>query len=52
LWKCRGVELNNIFVEGIQRAGKSTLLNRLKKNMPAYKVYKEGDIIKRERIDE
>jgi adenylate kinase len=36
--------LNNIFVEGIQGAGKSTLLNKLQKNMPAYKVYREGDI--------
>lgn len=37
-------ELNNIFVEGIQGAGKSTLLNKLQKNMPEYKVYREGDI--------
>ena len=36
--------MNNIFVEGIQGAGKSTLLNKLQKNMPEYKVYREGDI--------
>ncbi len=36
--------MKNIFVEGIQGAGKSTLLNQLQKNMPEYKVYREGDI--------
>ena len=36
--------MNNIFVEGIQGAGKSTLLNQLQKNIPEYKVYREGDI--------
>jgi len=40
----RGLNLKNIFIEGIQGAGKSTLLNELHKNIPEYKVYREGDL--------
>lgn len=34
----------NIFIEGLQGMGKSTLLQRLSKRLPEYRVYREGDI--------
>lgn len=34
----------NIFIEGIQGTGKSTLSSRLAKELPDYHVYHEGDI--------
>lgn len=34
----------NIFVEGIQGTGKSTLVNRLSRKYPEYHAYREGDI--------
>lgn len=34
----------NIFIEGIQGTGKSTLSSRLAKELPEYHVYHEGDI--------
>lgn len=34
----------NIFIEGIQGTGKSTLSRRLAKELPEYHVYHEGDI--------
>lgn len=34
----------NIFIEGLQGTGKSTLLNRLSQKYPDYKAYREGDI--------
>lgn len=34
----------NIFIEGIQGMGKSTLSNRLAQNLKEYQVYHEGDI--------
>ena len=33
----------NCFIEGIQGAGKSTLVNRLAEKMPQYHVFREGD---------
>ena len=33
----------NYFVEGIQGAGKSTLVSRLAKHFPRYRVFREGD---------
>ena len=33
----------NYFVEGIQGAGKSTLVGRLAEHFPKYRVYREGD---------
>jgi len=36
-------ELKNIFIEGIQGMGKSTLLNQLYKEFPELKVCREGD---------
>ena len=35
--------MTNIFVEGIQGAGKSTLVNQLQKALPGIKVCREGD---------
>lgn len=35
---------HNIFVEGLQGTGKTTLLDRLSKAFPKYHVYKEGDV--------
>lgn len=32
-----------IFVEGLQGAGKSTMVNRLSQKNPEYTVYREGD---------
>lgn len=34
----------NIFIEGMQGTGKTTLLTGLEKNLPGYKAYREGDI--------
>jgi len=34
----------NIFIEGLQGTGKSTLLNRLAREWPEYHVYREGDL--------
>jgi deoxyadenosine/deoxycytidine kinase len=34
---------NSFFVEGLQGAGKSTLVNRLSEKYPNYKVFREGD---------
>lgn len=34
----------NIFIEGIQGAGKSTLANQFQKELPDYKVFREGDL--------
>lgn len=34
----------NIFIEGLQGMGKSTLLQRLSKRLPEYRVYREGDL--------
>ncbi len=34
----------NIFIEGLQGTGKSTLLNELSKKYPEYQAYREGDI--------
>ncbi len=36
--------MKNIFIEGLQGTGKSTLLRRMAKEMPEYKVYYEGDL--------
>lgn len=36
--------MKNVFIEGIQGTGKSTLENELAKRLPAYKVYREGDL--------
>ena len=36
--------MQNIFIEGIQGAGKSTLVNRLAQRLPEYSVYREGDL--------
>lgn len=36
--------MKNIFIEGIQGEGKSTLLNNIYRQMPQYKIYYEGDI--------
>ena len=33
----------NYFVEGVQGAGKSTLVGRLAEHFPNYRVYREGD---------
>ena len=33
----------NYFIEGIQGAGKSTLVNRLAEKLPQYQVFREGD---------
>ena len=33
----------NYFIEGLQGAGKSTLVNRLAEKMPKYRVFREGD---------
>jgi len=33
----------NYFIEGIQGAGKSTLVERLSKHFPGHRVYREGD---------
>ena len=33
----------NYFVEGVQGAGKSTLVNRLAGHLPDYQVFREGD---------
>ena len=35
--------LSNYFIEGLQGAGKSTMVNRLSKQLPEYKVFREGD---------
>ena len=37
------VDLMNYFVEGIQGAGKSTLVSRLAEHFPKYQVFREGD---------
>lgn len=34
----------NIFIEGLQGTGKSTLVNRLSQKYPHYQVYREGDL--------
>lgn len=34
----------NIFIEGLQGTGKTTLLNNLSKKYPEYKAYREGDV--------
>lgn len=34
----------NIFIEGLQGTGKSTLINRLVQKYPRYQVYREGDL--------
>lgn len=34
----------NIFIEGLQGTGKSTLVNRLAQLKPRYQVYREGDL--------
>lgn len=36
--------MRNIFIEGMQGAGKSTLANRLAALRPDYRVYREGDL--------
>lgn len=36
--------MKNIFIEGLQGTGKSTLLRRLAKELPEYNVYYEGDL--------
>lgn len=36
--------MKNIFIEGIQGAGKSTLVQRLSEALPAYRTYREGDL--------
>ncbi|MBR4813069.1 MAG: hypothetical protein IKZ69_04115, partial [Lachnospiraceae bacterium] len=33
----------NYFVEGVQGAGKSTLVSRLAEHFPKYRVFREGD---------
>ncbi len=33
----------NYFIEGIQGAGKSTLVGKLAENLPGYRVFREGD---------
>ena len=33
----------NYFIEGLQGAGKSTMVNRLSEQLPEYKVFREGD---------
>lgn len=35
--------LSNYFIEGLQGSGKSTTVNRLSKQLPEYKVFREGD---------
>ena len=35
--------MKNIFVEGIQGMGKSTLINSISKAVPEYSVCREGD---------
>ena len=35
--------LSNYFVEGLQGAGKSTMVNGLSRKLPEYKVFREGD---------
>ena len=42
-WKMGGKRMKNIFIEGLQGTGKSTLTNRLSKELPQYHVYREGD---------
>ena len=39
----RGGDKLNYFIEGIQGAGKSTLVSRLAKEFPRYRVFREGD---------
>ena len=34
----------NIFIEGLQGTGKTTLLSTLSKKYPQYDTYREGDI--------
>ncbi len=34
----------NIFIEGVPGSGKSTLLNRLAREWPEYRAYREGDL--------
>ena len=36
--------MKNIFIEGIQGSGKSTLIQRLSQRLPKYNRYAEGDI--------
>lgn len=33
----------NYFIEGIQGAGKSTLVGKLAEKLPEYRVFREGD---------
>lgn len=41
----RGIAMGkNIFIEGLQGTGKSTLINRLAQQYPCYQVYREGDL--------
>ncbi len=44
-WICsrKGHNDVNYFIEGIQGAGKSTLVGRLASHFPKYRVYREGD---------
>lgn len=35
--------LSNYFIEGLQGAGKSTMVKRLSEQLPEYKVFREGD---------
>ena len=36
--------MKNIFIEGLQGSGKSTLVSKLEEKLTPYKVYREGDI--------
>lgn len=36
--------MNNIFIEGLQGTGKTTLMGRMQQQMPAYRGYREGDL--------
>ena len=39
----RGGDNLNYFIEGVQGAGKSTLVSMLAKELPTYQVFREGD---------